>query len=107
MQVYRNALTSYEELKLYLESIGESFLLEYIQRNEDGYELNKERCKDPSEINPPSVRLQVATVFAMLGEHSIAHDIHQLEWRDLSTFGDKVSNGMLQKFIAPWPRTSA
>lgn len=102
----KHALTSYEELKKYLDEIEESFLLEYVERDGDRYTLNIQKCQDSSKISPQSVRLQVATVFSALGEHSIANEIHTLKWDDLNTWGDKVSNGILQRFIAPWPRTN-
>ncbi|MBW8183563.1 hypothetical protein [Shewanella nanhaiensis] len=87
-----------DDLQSYLEEIDSSHLLKYIKHSEDQYSLNKEEF---DKQKTPSVRIQIACVFAILGEHSIAQEIHELRWGDLSSWGDKVTNGMLKKFMQP------
>lgn len=91
---------SYDELRDYLMQRGEEYLLEYVHEQGGRYELVRKKFE---KIKLPSVQYQVAVVFALLGEYSIAERIHSVKWSDLSSWGDKVGNNLLKRFMRSFP----
>ncbi len=94
-------LCTYDELRKYLAQRGEEHLLKYVREQGDRYELVREEFE---KIKLPSVQYQVAVVLVLLGEYSIAERIHSLKWVDLGSWGDKVGNDLLKRFMRPFPR---
>jgi hypothetical protein len=50
------------------------------------------------------LKYQVAVVFMLLGEYTIAEQIHSPGWNDLSSWGDKVGNDLLKHFMKSFPQ---
>lgn len=50
-------------------------------------------------VRLPSVKYQVACVFMLMGEYSLAADIYDLKWADLSYWGNKVGNDLVMEFM--------
>lgn len=94
-------LCSYDELREYLQRRGEEHLLKYVCANGGRYELARDEFQ---RINPPSLKYQVAVVFMLLGEYTIAEPIHSPGWNDLSSWGDKVGNDLLKHFMKSFPQ---
>lgn len=94
-------LCTYEEIESYLKEIDEVHLLQYVERKNDAFILNKENY---DKQKTPSIRMQIACVFTVLGEYDTAEEIHEIRWRDLSDWGDKVVNGILKKYMHAWPK---
>ena len=75
----------------------------YIKKKEDRYILSS--YFDTSGVkNHPSVVIQIASILAVLGEFELADHVYKLEWKILGPGYDKKANGILQRFIKPWPR---
>ncbi|MDG9668689.1 hypothetical protein ONV78_13180 [Hahella sp. CR1] len=73
MNAGRKGQLSFEELKDYLESKGELELINYVQSTGERLALNKETFYTAGLT--PSRRYQVACVFMLLGEYSVAIEI--------------------------------
>jgi hypothetical protein len=96
-----HGLSDLTTVREYLTRVGEEWLLKYVRERGDGrYELATDLY---AEIKLPSVRYQVACIFMILGEYTIAEQIHRLDWADLSPFGDKVGNNLLKQFMRAYP----
>lgn len=104
MSMDGHGLSDLATVREYLTRIGEERLLKYVRESGDGrYELAADLY---AEVKAPSVKYQVACVFMVIGEYSIAQQIHRLDWSDLSPFGDKVGNNLLKHFMRAWPPTT-
>ena len=97
-------LASYEQISAYLRRAGEDRLLRFVREVDGRYELASDEY---AKIKAPSVQYQIACVFMLLGEYSVAEELYALRWSDLSGWGDKVGNGLLQHFMKPWPAGGA
>jgi hypothetical protein len=93
-------LCTYSDLRDYLNSVGEDHLLKYVRENNSRFELVENEFR---KVKLPSIRYQIACVFMLLGEYTIAEDIHSLRWSDLSAWGDKVGNNLLKHFMKAYP----
>lgn len=91
------------QLERYLFDIGESEILEYIAEESGAYALSdKFYSRNIGQI--PSIKLQLAACFAVLGQPEIADKLAPLSWAILSREYDKVANGIVSEFIQNWPR---
>jgi len=88
-----------ENLKKYLGEINELELLAYVKESGDGFSLDEQKF---SQVTLTSTFIQIATIFAVLGEFDTANKVHKIDWETLSPSGDKVANGILKEFIQPW-----
>lgn len=95
-------LCGYDELKQYLDNIDETHLLNNIEKSGDGYVLST-TYENRKNDYPLSIIMQVAAVLAVLGEFEKAETVHRLSWENLSPSYDKVANGIIKRFILPWP----
>ncbi len=96
-------LCSYPDLRAYLDAKGQEHLLDYVREHNGRYELVAEKYQ---RVRLPSVKYQIACVFMLLGEYSIAEEIHRLKWSDLSSWGDKIGNDLLKQFMRTHPPAS-
>lgn len=94
-------LCSHGEIKAYLETRGEEWLLQYVEEDGGRFHLAAEEY---AMVKLPSVQYQIASVFMLLGEYTIAESLHHLRWVDLSSWGDKVGNDLLKHFMKAYPR---
>ena len=94
-------MCSLDELGAYLQSHDAKHLLDYVIQNGSRYQLNNDKYYS---IKLPSLEYQLACVFMLLGEYTIAESIHHLRWTDISTWGDKVGNDLLKHFMQEYPR---
>jgi hypothetical protein len=92
-------LCSYGELRDYLKSVGEDHLLKYVREINGRFELVDEFRK----VRLPSMQYQIACVFMLLGEYTVAEEVHRLRWSHLSAWGDKVGNNLLKHFMKAYP----
>ena len=98
-------LASYNDVQKYLQSIGEERLLGFVREQNGRYEVVDDEY---TKVKAPSVQYQIACVFMLLGEYTIAESLYHLRWVDLSGWGDKVGNGLLKHFMNPYapPRSA-
>lgn len=96
-----HGIATLDEIREYLTRVDEAWLLKYIRENDGRFELVS---AEYNQIRLPSIRYQLACIFMLLGEFTIAENIHALEWPDLSSWGDKVGNGLLKQFMMTYPR---
>lgn len=95
-----NSLCDWEDLKAFLEKLNESDLLEYIERDKNGYKPSA--LFYSREIDrQPSIKMQVAAMLAVLGSFGEAEKIHKLRWENLGPAYDKLTNGILRQFMLP------
>lgn len=86
---------SFDELKNYLTQIDQEVLLDNVTTEDDGYKLSDIYFKESYD---PSIRMQIAAIFSVLGEYVEANKVHELQWSDLSPRGDNITNRILKKF---------
>jgi len=91
-----HGLCSYDELRDFMCDRKCEYLAKYVVEDGGRYFLNEQEF---SRVRLPSVKYQIACVFTLLGKYSLAADIHDLKWTDLSSWGDKVGNDLLKKFM--------
>lgn len=91
-----NGLCNYYELRDFLCDRKCEYLAKYVVEDSGRFFLNEQEF---SRVRLPSVKYQIACVFMLLGEYSLATDIHDLKWTDISSWGDKVGNDLLKKFM--------
>ena len=84
-----------QEMIEYLDSIGESELLDNLILSNTNILLSD---LYHSRNYTPSIRRQIASVLAALGEYDLANSVHTITWVDLSPRGDKISNGIIKRF---------
>jgi hypothetical protein len=75
-------------------------LLTYVHENNGRFDLVEERFQ---RVVLPSVKYQIACLFMVLGEYTIADEVHRPRWSDLSAWGDKVGNNLLKHFMKAYP----
>lgn len=97
-----HGISTLGDVRAYLSSIGEEWLLKYIRETGGRFGLVE---PEYNQIKLPSVKYQLACIFMILGEYTIADEIYQLRWSDLSSWGDKVGNGLLKNFMLSYPWT--
>lgn len=97
-----NVMCEWDDLAAYLEEVNQSVLIEYIDGSEGRYKAS-DLFHSLQIERQPSVRMQVAACLAVLGAFEEAEKIHSLRWENLSPAYDKITNGILRRFILPWP----
>ena len=85
---------SIEELREYLNSIEQPELLNNLDFTGSRIVLSATYRYDYA----PSIKRQVASVLAVLGEYELANSVHKITWGDLSPAGEKVSLQIIQRF---------
>ena len=97
-----NALCKWDDLEAYLDEVNQKVLLQYIDRDDDGYKAS-DLFHSLQIERQPSVKMQVAASLAVLGAFKEAEKVHSLRWENLGPAYDKVANGILRQFMLPWP----
>lgn len=97
-----NAMCEWDDLAAYLEEVNQSVLLKYIDGSEGRYKAS-DLFHSRKIDRQASVRMQVAASLAVLGAFEEADKVHNLRWENLSPAYDKITNGILQRFMLPWP----
>jgi hypothetical protein len=97
-----NAMCEWDDLAAYLKEVNQSVLLQYIDGSDGRYKVSDLFYSRQIE-RQPSVRMQVAASLAVLGAFEDAEKVHNLRWENLSPAYDKITNGILRRFMLPWP----
>ncbi len=95
-----HGLGDLDSVRDYLKHVGAESLLKYVREVNGRYELVSTEYE---QIRRSSVRYQVACIFTILGEYTIANDVYRVTWSDLSSWGDKIGNGLLKQFMRSYP----